>query len=261
MNDSIASPMTEELDATLRSGELYEFADLRGVSLPGADLQEVILWCPDLSGANLRGTNLVATSLVNAFLEKADLTEANLTRANLSDAQLQTATFIGAVLEAVDLRRANLTGADLRHTCLKKANLQCANLSGVDLTDADLTHADLTSAYLRGANLTKTNLSSANLDEIRRDFLDVLTQCPQDFPGLKLALEQGRIDGDRYLGQQACLIGTLAKLKGTSPEQLPLGLQPNAARPIEMFFSAIGKGDTPQNNPVCALVLNWMEES
>ena len=132
---------------------------------------------------------------------------------------------------------------------LEKAVAVGANLTGADLTDADLTDANL-----RGADLT-----GANLDPIRDDLFAVLSAAPTEVKALIAALEAGRVDGSTYEGECACLIGTIANARGCEYTELGPILRANSERPIERFFLAIKKGDTPDTNEQFRLALAWSE--
>ena len=106
-------------------------ANLNGVDLSEANLNEV-----DLYGADLRGANLSKATLYRANLYSADLRGANLCKVNFYRADLGGADLSGANLRGANLRGANLRGADLR---------------GVDLSETRLIGVDLSGADLRGA--------------------------------------------------------------------------------------------------------------
>jgi len=38
------------------------------------------------------------------------------------------------------------------------------------------------------------------------------------------------------------------------------GEKPDQSRPAERFFVAIRKGDTPENNPICNVLVAWLDE-
>jgi hypothetical protein len=91
---------------------------------------------PSLSQANLEGMNLNEAYLQDANLSfckfaMADLSEANLTRANLQEA---------------DLYKANLTGADLWMATLADANLLETNLTNCLMGQSNLCNVDLSNA-------------------------------------------------------------------------------------------------------------------
>ncbi len=174
---------------------------------------------------------------------------ANLQGAILRDADLRCANLQGA-----NLRCANLRGADLWRANLQGANLRGANLRGVDLQDADILGADL-----RDANLLGTDLRDANLWAIRYDMRTVLSAAPAEADGLLLALRGGRVDGSKYEGPSACLVGTIANVCGKRYDSLP-GLVPDCSRPAERFFSAIKKGDTPETSQAVKIAAEWVEE-
>jgi uncharacterized protein YjbI with pentapeptide repeats len=165
-----------------------------------------------------------------AVAEKADLRAANLSDADLSDADLSDA----------DLRAANLSDANLHAANLSDANLHAANLSAADLSAANLSDADL---------------RAANLKPIRADFYDVLAWAPSEVPGLIAALKEGRVDGSTYTGTCACLVGTIANIRGVDVDVLPQ----DSYRPIERFFMSIRKGHTPENNQHSAIALEWAQ--
>ena len=205
-----------------------------------------------------------------ANLTRADLTRANLTRADLTGANLTDADLTGADLTGTDLTRANLTRANLTRADLTGANLTDADLTGADLTGTDLTRANLTRANLTRANLTGADLTGtdltrayltrANLTGVRNDLWDVLIRARHEVPGLLAALRSGKVDGSTYQGECACLVGTIANVRHESVDHLGHGLKPNSCRPIERWFMAIRKGDTPEISQVAKITEGWIVE-
>ncbi len=128
------------------------------------DLQNCLLICRDLGGANLERANLAEADIGGANLEGANLVGANLKGANLEGANLAMAFLEGANLEGAYLEGANLDGAILDGANLEGANLEEANLEGAYLEGANLVGANLVGANLKGANLKGANIESAYLD-------------------------------------------------------------------------------------------------
>ena len=158
----------------------------------------------------------------------------------------------GAVIATVNV--ASLAGADLAG-----ADLAWANLIGADLSGADLRGANLARAILFGADFRGSNLAEADLTEIRADVFAVLSRARNEVAGLRLAVVEGRINGRAYAGKCACLVGTIAILQGCEYRHVP-GIPIDDTRPAERFVTGIRKGDTPETNPVSAIVLGWIDE-
>lgn len=114
-------------------------------------------------------------------------------------------------------------------------------------------------ADLTGASLDGARLDGASLEPIQDDLYAVLAAAPREVPGLLEALRQGRIDGSTYSGECACLVGTVAKLRGCEYTAVD-GLVPNSNRPAERWFLAIRPGDTPATSQVSAITTAWVEE-
>jgi hypothetical protein len=86
--------------------------------------------------------------------------------------------------------------------------------------------------------------------------LGVLTS---EINGLKTALIEGKVDGRVYEGACACLVGTIANIRGKNYKQME-DIRPNAWRPAELFFTNLLIGNTPSNSAIGAIVLAWIEE-
>jgi uncharacterized protein YjbI with pentapeptide repeats len=142
-----------------------ERAILEGAILEGAILKGAILEGANLKWAHLKGANLEDANLVGANLGRANLYRANLYRANLYRANLKGAILEGANLVAAILVGANLRGANLRGANLERANLENANLEGAILYRSHLEEANLRAANLRGANLEDANVKGTILDK------------------------------------------------------------------------------------------------
>jgi uncharacterized protein YjbI with pentapeptide repeats len=258
-----AKPRTQQILSRWSGAVLFECELPEGVE-SGMAMRHALEMATDahanLSVANLRGADLRGADLSDANLSGADLSGADLSGANLSDANLRGADLSVANLRGANLSDANLRGANLRGANLSVANLRGADLRGADLSGADLSDANLSGADLSGADLSGANLSDANLSVIRADFFDVLLRAPREIAGLRAALIAGRVDGSTYEGECACLVGTIAHVRGGQYNALGNGLMPDSDRSIERWFMGINRGDTPETNQVSAKTVEWLDE-
>jgi hypothetical protein len=129
---------------------------------------------------------------------------------------------------------------------------------GASLDGASLDGASLDGASLDGASLDGASLDGASLDPIRDDFFKVLAAAPHEVPGLLAALRAGKIDGSCYTGECACLVGTIAKVRGCDFDAIG-GIVPDSNRPAERWFMALSPGDTPENHPVAKITEAWID--
>ncbi|EAQ49536.1 MULTISPECIES: pentapeptide repeat-containing protein [Leeuwenhoekiella] len=128
------------LNTTARSrsnGRLIErldftYAELRNLSLKGADLIQI-----DLSNADLRNSSFNGIDFEKANLQNTWLHETNLTYASLKEANLEHAVLQNAILDYSNLQNANLSSADLRNVSLVKTKL----------LDADFTNARVNKTF------------------------------------------------------------------------------------------------------------------
>jgi hypothetical protein len=193
-------------------------------------------------------------------VEDADLfpVRTAVDRASLIGASLDGASLDGASLVGASLDRASLVGASLDGASLDGARLDRASLDGASLDGASLVGASLDRASLVGASL-----DGASLDGIRDDIRSILDAAPNEVTGLLAALVSGTIDGSCYTGQCACLVGTIAKVRGVELDANGrglIGIAPNSARPAECWFMALRPGHTPENHPVAAITHDWIAE-
>lgn len=125
----------------------------------------------------------------------------------------------------------------------KRMNLIRADLSGADLSGADLIRADL--------------------QRVREDFFTVLAAVPNEVPGLLAALQAGKINGQVYSGECACLVGTVANVRGCQLSMSGFGLkelQPDPSRPAERWFMHLSPGHTPAISQVARITEGWILE-
>ena len=139
---------------------------------------------------------------------------------------------------------------------LKGAYLEGAYLEGAYLEGANLKGADLKGAYLEGADL-----KGAYLEDIKADFFRVLDAAPNEVQGLRKALVEGRINGSAYEGECACLVGTIANVRGCDYKTIG-GLRPDSSRPAEKWFLMFSPGArwTPERHGGAAITLKWIDE-
>lgn len=86
---------------------------------------------------------------------------------------------------------------------------------------------------------------------------------PEAVADLRQHLVEGRIDGNTYFGECACIFGTLANfLQAMEPDEMPSlvwDVENYGITPAERLFIYIHRGDTPTSNPVAELVLRWLD--
>ena len=140
------------------------------------------------------------------------------------------------------------------------AVLRDADLSGAVLRGADLRGADLRDADLRGAVLSGAVLRGADLRSFKVDMWATLTENRNEVPGLIRALREGRVNGSQYHGECACLVGTIANVRGVNADTLPQ----NVNNPAEQWFLMIKEGDKPGDDTgggfAAKMALEWALE-
>lgn len=97
------------------------------------------------------------------------------------------------------------------------------------------------------------------IDEAKNDLFFVLSRAIPEIPALRQALVDGKIEGNIYSGDCACLKGTIANIRGCSVTELD-GIPLSVNYPIEQWFLQIEEGDTPEDNECSALVVQWIDE-
>lgn len=137
-----------QLSASKQCAEAVHVALDRGLSLIGANLNEIAADEIDMSHAELVGTAIRNASLRRAKLDGANFIGADLSSTDFTDASLIGARFCGAIMNQV---------------CLRGADLRGANLSGAVMMNADLTGAELNGATMNGALCTGAIFDSCDL--------------------------------------------------------------------------------------------------
>jgi hypothetical protein len=143
---------------------------------------------------------------------------------------------------------------------VERAVADGASLNVASLNGASLDGASLDGASLNGASLDGASLNGASLDPIKADVRAVLDGAPLEVAGLLAKLRAGHVDGSVYEGECACLVGTIANLRGCKVTALPSPIAPDSSRPAERWFLGIGLGATPDTNPVAAITDDWICE-
>jgi hypothetical protein len=131
----------------------FSGADLSGLQLLGAYLDEA-----NLDAVKLRNANLGRASLIAARMRGADLSGAHLRKAQGRACDAQNALLVDA-----DLRTCELEEADLRHCDLRRAKLGNAWIARTDLRGADLR------ACTFGGPSTSTALFEVRMADSRLD--------------------------------------------------------------------------------------------
>jgi len=154
-----------------KSAKLVELdlagADLAGVDIQSARMNDSNLYQVDFNGAELSRTQFRTCSMKGAFFRKSILVEsdmmlADLTEATLREANCRGASFQQAIAHKTKFILADLTEGQFLMSDLTEANFAGANLSGANLQAAKLVGANLTLARLTEADLTDTDFTDSN---------------------------------------------------------------------------------------------------
>jgi uncharacterized protein YjbI with pentapeptide repeats len=151
-------------------------ADLRGLSLEGAQMEAADLTDAQLGGTNLRNAEGIEVILVKALLtDKADLLNARFRGAKAARANFGGANLVNAHLEEGDFVRAVFAGSRLQAAHLEDADLRGARFEGANLADTYFLGATLDRSCLetiaKAENWTKAHFDPAtlaNLEAIAR---------------------------------------------------------------------------------------------
>lgn len=96
-------------------------------------------------------------------------------------------------------------------------------------------------AYKSGSNLCGADLRYADLRSFKADLWMTLMHNRDEAAGVVAALRAGKVDGSTYSGDCACLVGTIANIRGVTVDALDKG----PSRPAEQWFAMIRAGDKP----------------
>lgn len=133
-------------------------SDFRGVKLAGATIERSNLLEIDVSGVDFRKCSLPGTVFLDVIADGA----------NFDDAKVESLRVVGVdrgcSLVGATFRRANLRTAFFRGARLQKSDFSDALLDAADFSKCDLTGATFEGARMREARLMKANLTDANLD-------------------------------------------------------------------------------------------------
>ena len=190
--------------------------------------------------------------VVRLALEKATAARDNLRGSNLR----------GCDLSGCDLRDSNMSDCDLSGSNLSDSNMSDCDLSGSNLSGSNLRGCDLSGCDLSGCDLSGCDLSGCDLSDVKNDFWEILLRAPCEIDGLRAALVAGKVNGSTYEGVCACLVGTIANVRGVGVDYRDLGngIKPNSSRPAERWFLGISTGDKPETNEVSRITVEWLDE-
>lgn len=151
-------------------GHVYDLsdADLKGVTLTGADLTCTSFLASHLRGAKLDGANFHGSDLSGTQLDNATLTNTFMIGAHFAEASLRNADLSGANLMMTDFSHTDLTGVKLIGVDLLHSKFDSCQLSNADLSSAKLHRTTFNDVIVEQANFTKaamiwTTFASINL--------------------------------------------------------------------------------------------------
>src|SRR3546814_15249316 len=88
----------------------------------------------------------------------------------------------------------------------------------------------------------------------------ILLGAQKEVPGLIKALKAGHVNGWTYSGECACLVGTIANVRGVDVDTL----EQDSRRPAAQWFLMLREGDTPGDETgggfAAGKALEWAEE-
>ena len=155
-----ASFKTVTLDRALG----FAGADLSGINLSGASLENIDFNLSNLRDAKLPGANLSTAMISNAQMSGADLTSAILHDVDASGALMSNTTLTGTDATGGSFFVAIITGANLSNAHFDHADLSAASIDRANLTGTTFVGAELQPAVITGSQLRVAKLQGAILD-------------------------------------------------------------------------------------------------
>ncbi len=211
---------------------------------------EDVYTCLDVNGRDFTNRDLRGLVFDGLGLQDIDFTGSDL----------RDTVFDDCGLYRVDFRNTDLGNARFADTVLNNVvSFYDANVVGVVFEDVDMEGL--------GKMLSLEQLKSMDLSVHKADVFDILQWARPEIPALRSALVGGRVNGTLYSdGECGCLIGTIGIARGLNMSSFGSslkmeGIEPTGGcRPAEKLFYGIEREDTPENNSVSALVLEWLDE-
>lgn len=160
--DGSMQGQVQALESLLARGYEYNDADLRFLSLRGANLSGGVFKGARLYGSDLRDTQMQGADFSYAVLSFTRLDEVQAPGVILYNVYAPFLWAGNANFEGANLSRANFFSADLRGANFRNADLRGAAFA--DLRGATFDGADLTGAYLPGAVLDSATFAGATID-------------------------------------------------------------------------------------------------
>lgn len=96
----------------------------------------------------------------------------------------------------------------------------------------------------------------ANEPRAQADLEDVLRENRDIASGFRERIVAGKVDGTSYTGECCCVLGHFSQERRV-PHNMTPGWKPY--NPIEQFINNIREGDTPENSPWSAKLLEWTD--
>jgi uncharacterized protein YjbI with pentapeptide repeats len=151
-------------------------ANLAGLDLRKAVLNDADFWGANLGGANLSGGTFQRTTFNDAILTEVEAIDTRFCHSNFVRANLKKSNLFRAHFGDANLSEADFSGTLARRSNFNGAFLHAVNMQGCSLDEADLQSAHFLSANLTGARLCRANLQSANIQRSNFERAD-LTDC------------------------------------------------------------------------------------
>ena len=202
----------------------------------------------DFRNCDLRGCSFFGANFRGSTFSGCDLSKVNFRICSFNGS-----TFSGCNFSESSFYKTAFCGSDFSG-CNFNGSIFCkCNFRGCDL------YCDWTCGIFINCNFRKIRLFESDLSSVKSDFWDVLKLVPEEIKGLKKAIIHGKVNGSVHDGEYACLFGIISYLRKFKYNEINIEKH-NIKRPIERFFSAIKKNDTPWNSQFSKLAVEWIDE-
>jgi uncharacterized protein YjbI with pentapeptide repeats len=269
-------------EAAVKSKQSFDEADLSEKDFSGVEIEGGAFARSSFDGSSFDGSSFdgssfdgssfVDSSFARSSFARSSFVDSSFARSSFVDSSFARSSFARSSFVDSSFARSSFVDSSFARSSFVDSSFDGSSFDGSSFVDSSFARSSFDGSSFVDSSFARSSFVDSSFDgssfesipaeyknQVRDDLWAVLSAAPNEVEGLRKALAEGRVNGSTYQGACACLVGTIANVRGCDYRELGI-LQPNSNRLAELWFISINKGNTPDDNPFSRLALEWVDQ-
>jgi uncharacterized protein YjbI with pentapeptide repeats len=244
-----------------KKGEIIKYADLSEMNLSGISFDNSRFYNSSFDNSRFDNSSFYNSRFYNSSFDNSSFYNSSFYNSRFYNSSFDNSSFYNSSFYNSRFYNSSFDNSSFYNSSFYNSRFYNSSFDNSSFYNSSFYNSRFYNSSFdsKTIELARKNDQLKMFDSYKADFWMILLIRKHEIAGLKDALIKGMVNGSTYEGACACLVGTFANILHVNYKNVPR-LMPDSSRPAERWFYMIKKDDTPENNAIVKLTIEWIEE-